>query len=206
MTLPYYIDFTLRRPAGGNDKPFIFRWGPYRNAFVHAQLVLLHITEHGPERVEVEPLEFASADENTILVNGWNQFLWNLPPGGETKMRDSLTANYQRRLKPGEKYALLWPGAEIGMWDWGSMSDHVGKELESQDTRKSKLLQLVLPASRAVLFTAKQESDPWPDRPETMTEAEFPSVNLKEADWRREEDHQRNLPRSPPPMMPSERV
>jgi hypothetical protein len=86
------------------------------------------------------------------------------------------------------------------------MSDHVGKELESQKLRESKLPQLVLPASRVVAFTAKQESEPWPDRPETKTEAEFQEVNMKEEDWRREEDRRRDPPLSPSPREPSERV
>ncbi|KAK6084703.1 hypothetical protein SCUP515_01199 [Seiridium cupressi] len=185
VTLPYYIDFTIRRPAGGDDQPLVFRWGAYSDGFAQAQVVLLLITEHGRERVEIGPLEFAKPDADAIQVNGWNQFLWELPSGGEIKMRDKLTANYQRRLEPGEKYELLWPGAEI---------------------RQSKLPKLILPTSTVVAFTAKQESEPWPDRPEAETEADFQRVNMKEDAWRREQDRQRNPPPSPSPIRPSERV
>ncbi|KAK9414689.1 putative Zn(2)-C6 fungal-type domain-containing protein [Seiridium unicorne] len=206
VTLPYYIDFTIRRPAEGDDQSLIFRWGAYSDAFAQAQLVLLHITEHGRERVEIEPLEFAKPDADAIQVNGWNQFLWELPSGGEIKMRDKLTANYQRRLEPGEKYELLWPGAEVSMWDWGSIKDHVGKQLESQKIRQFKLPKLILPTSTVVAFTAKQESELWPGRPEAETEADFQRVNMKEDAWRREQDRQRNPPPSPSPISPSERV
>jgi hypothetical protein len=213
ITLPYYIDFTIKRPeteSDSNDRPLVFRWGPYSNAFAHAEVVLLHMTPQGPEKIDVPPLSYAKPDPDTIQVNGWNQYLWELQPGSEIDMREKLTANYQRLLQPGEKYELVWPGAELPMWDWGSMKEHVGKELRTtqQQDIEAKLPRLVMPASKDVItFTAKHESEPWPSRPKDDTEGAFQDASLKEADWRREEEKKRrNPPASPPPMKPDERV
>ncbi|KAF2124929.1 hypothetical protein P153DRAFT_360575 [Dothidotthia symphoricarpi CBS 119687] len=188
----------------GIEKPFVLKWGPYSNAFAQAQLVLLHITEYGPERVGVNPLQYAKPDKDTILVNGWNQFLWALPLGSEIKRRGKLTANYYRRLIPGEKYELLWLGAEISMWDWESMSDHVGQELESRQVRESTSPRLILSRSRVIAFPAKQEPEPWLGRPDTKTEAQFQRANKMKEHWRREGYCRRNPPLSP--MEPSERL
>jgi hypothetical protein len=70
-------------------------------------LILLHITPQGPKKTEVPPLGYAKPDPDTIQVNGWNQYLYGLKPGGETTMREKLTANYQRLLNLEEKYELL---------------------------------------------------------------------------------------------------
>jgi hypothetical protein len=121
-------------------------------------------------------------------------------------MRDKLTANYQRRLQSGEKYELFWRGAKVSMWDWGSMKDPVGKDLKSQRLRQAKLPKLILPANTGIAFTAKQESEPWPDRPEAETEADFQRANMKEDAWRREQDSQGSPPPSPSPRDPSQRV
>ncbi|KAF2280020.1 uncharacterized protein EI97DRAFT_429785 [Westerdykella ornata] len=205
VTLPYYIDFTIRRPGDDHGRPLIFRWGPYRNALANAELVLLHIAKHGPERVDVAPLQVAEPEPDSILVNGWNQFLWELPPGREVHMREKLTANYQRLLKPGESYELLWPGAEIRMWDWGSMQEHIGKELKSNNNREERLPPLILPACDIIAFTAREEEEPWPERPKATTDAEFQRANMKEQEWRLEAERRMHPPQSPPPREPSER-
>jgi hypothetical protein len=78
-------------------------------------------------------------------------------------MREKLTANYQKLLEPGEKYELLWPGAEVHMWDRGSMAEHVGKELRTSQHQSegANLPLLVMPASsHVVTFTATQETEP----------------------------------------------
>lgn len=61
-----------------------------------------------------------------MLINGWNHYLWELPPGGEVSFRVNLTENYQRPPVPGERYRLTWPGGEIAMWDWRTISEHLG--------------------------------------------------------------------------------
>jgi hypothetical protein len=98
-----------------------------------------------------------------MLINGWNHYLWELPPGGEVSFRVNLTENYQRPPVPGERYQLTWPGGEIALWDWGTISEHLGNELKSQSAKESNLPKLVLPASTSAAFTARQESEPWPD-------------------------------------------
>jgi hypothetical protein len=209
LTLPYYIDFTLRRPEEEGGKSIVFRWGSYSNALAHGQLVLLHITPNGPERIDVPPLSYAKPDPDTIEVNGWNQFLWELKPGGEIEMQEKLTPNYQRLLQPGQRYELVWPGAKVPMWDWGSMAEHVGKGLHVSQHRSqgAKLPQLMLPTSTSVIaFTAIQAPEPCPSRLRDDTDADFQKANMAEANWRREEERKRNLPASPESRSAEERV
>ncbi|KAK8049199.1 hypothetical protein PG994_010929 [Apiospora phragmitis] len=206
VTQPYPLYFALRRPAEGDGKPFIFQWDPYTDALRNAQLVLIRITDRGPERVAVEPLAAAANPRpDTLLVHDYAENLQDLRPGGEVTIHTTLAGNYQRLLVPGERYVLLWRGAEIAI-----LADHRGETLESQHIRKTKLPPLILSASSSsvVTFTTRQEAVPWPQRPaetETTSEADFQRANSREEKWRREELRRSPQP-SPPPRHPSERV
>ncbi|KAF2717116.1 hypothetical protein K431DRAFT_316050 [Polychaeton citri CBS 116435] len=128
--------------------------------------------------------------------------LHELSPNCELKILERLPMHYQQKLKAGETYQLLWPGSELNIWGWGKKAEHVGKELRSWQTRKSEQSKLILPASQPITFTTKEELEPWPERPETTSEAQFQLANYDEWRWRLE----RNPPPSPPPLGPPDRV
>ncbi|KAM7197071.1 hypothetical protein V8F33_005730 [Rhypophila sp. PSN 637] len=215
LTVPFTTYWTLKRPspdAVDSAKSVIFKWNPSMD-LCYSRVVLLHLTDAGPERVHVPPLSYLlpKSGLTSIKCNGWN--LDQFPPlqfpncptnPKETTRRCDLTANYHMRLAAGERYALLWPGQEIPLWDWGTLHDHVGKEVT---TRKDGP-RFILPASKSniLIFGVKEESEPWPDRPETKTEQEFAEANRGEESWRLELWRQRNPIPSPPPRKPSERL
>ncbi|KAF2743860.1 hypothetical protein M011DRAFT_528815 [Sporormia fimetaria CBS 119925] len=208
LTLPYSIDFTIHRADDNDKRPMVLSWIPFLEAFVDSQLILLHITEHGPEKVEVPPLPVVRVrEQDRIEIHSHTPYLWELSPGDEARTRGSLTGNYQRLMEPGEKYELLWPGAEISMWDWGSKKEHFGQELRVKHLRDDPLPALfLLPGTTPISFTAKEEREPWPGRPQVNSDWDYQEANSKEADWRREQDRLRNPPPSPPPRQESERV
>lgn len=166
-------------------------------------MVLLHMTERGPVRVPIEPRTSpARDDEDTIpSFNGWTPYLEEIPASGALKLITELPMRYQTQLQAGETYQLLWPGGEVGMWDWGRRIEHVGKEIKSRRTR-SEQPKLIIPASEPITFKAKEEEEPWPDRPETIDEFDFNRVNDDEWRWRIDRDP----PPSPPPMGEADRV
>ena len=137
-----------------------------------------------------------------MKADGYNDGLEQLRPGSSQRAVPTLPENYHKVLVPGQRYRLIWPGEEISMWDWGTKRDYVGKELNSQAIRESKLPRLILPACTGVKFTAKEESELWPDRAEWESKVGLTSANYREADWQLEQ----NPPRSPSPISPSQRV
>lgn len=36
---------------------------------------------------------------------------------------------FHDQLVVGEKYELLWPGAEYALWDWGTLREHIGHKV-----------------------------------------------------------------------------
>lgn len=141
-------------------------------------------------------------EDDTMKVNGYNNGLMQLRPRGSQRSLRTLPQNYHKVLVPGQTYRLLWPGAKIGMWDWGNYQDHDGKELKSQAVRDPKLPTLILPACAGFDFTVKEESEPWPDRAEVESKYGLAAANSEEGEWRREQ----NPPPSPPPIAASQRV
>lgn len=210
-TLPYYIDLTIRRSEeGSDDRPCIFRWSPHVDGFCPSGFILLHHTADGSlEKVDIDHsglVKLVEEDE-TIMVNGWNQFLWELLPGGKTVLKATLPERYHRLLTPGGKFELIWPGAEIAMWDWGTVRDHMNTELRARSPglgEESKLPRLVLPGGSHISFAAQMESVPWPERGACEKRVGFMMANLEEQKWRLQ--HQQRRVVSPPPIEPSERT
>lgn len=135
-----------------------------------------------------------------VTVTGWNQELQELSVGSEIKMLYNLPVHYHRQLKARGAYQLLWPGSEIDMWEWGSLSENVSKQVSTR-SHNSHQIRLNVPASEPITLTATEEIEPWPERPATHTDHESQAANRAELQWRRE----MSPPPSPPLLSPNDR-
>lgn len=127
LTLPFYFQITIRRLPDTHDKASILRWSPYDNLKL-PRFVLLRQVATGYEKIDVPMLKVVnnnSGEEDILSVNGYNQELVELLPGGKRDfLMVALTENYQKQCMHGNHYDLIWPGGEISMWDWGTKQEH----------------------------------------------------------------------------------
>ncbi|OTA99828.1 hypothetical protein M426DRAFT_268576 [Hypoxylon sp. CI-4A] len=199
-TLPYHVKLSITRDQGNpDDKPVIFRWSPTTNGFGAAGFELIHKTTHDNERIEIDHSSIAKLpDDKALLVNGFNQSLWELAPGGKVTFVTTLPERFQKPLVAGKKYQLVWPGGRASIWEWGAIKDHMNKKLLPKEKEEDCL---VLPGGPHVSFTAETESNPWPRREEREAVVGFQRANMEEERWRQS---QVRAP-SPPPIQASER-
>ncbi|KAK4076687.1 CAZyme family GH71 [Trichoderma aggressivum f. europaeum] len=186
LTLPYDLEFTLRRIDDNTSRPCIVRWSPGVEAFSAAGLELWRHTSRANDgsdslvRVEVDysgGAKLAVASPR-LLVQGWDPFLWELWPGGHVRFTAPLHERYHKGLVEGERYDLVWPGGEIAMWDWGTKHEHVGLELRVDASQPP----LRVPARCRVSFTAAAEAENGAKRLEAIAEQErAPSTPLLSA-------------------------
>jgi hypothetical protein len=175
----------------GHDRPCILDLSPIIHGFSPSGFVLFHRLPDGSlEEVKVDRTGLIKVAEETgpIVINGWNQSVWELAPGGDVKVRCTLPERYHKALKPGEMYAFLWPGNEIARWDWGTIREHMGLEVKSRSTEEALTLpRLILSGGAHVSFTVHLESNPWPIRSEREEKVGFALANLDEQRWRSEQ-------------------
>ncbi|KAF2867147.1 hypothetical protein BDV95DRAFT_503446 [Massariosphaeria phaeospora] len=204
LTLPYQIELTITRsPDDGTSKPVIFRWGPHSQGFVRSGFQLLHHTANGLEPLDIDHSMLVKLAEQveTMIVNGWNHFLWELSPGETTgKFITTLLARYQQLLVPGERYQIIWAETKITMWEWGTIRQHMNQQLKakSEDSGPSLVLRSSGPG---ITFTARAEPKPWPQRAEREARIGFERANREEEQWRRAQ----NPPPRAPHIKPSDR-
>ena len=205
-TLPYYITVMMKRDEEpGTSEPCIFYWNPDEHGLGPSGFELWRqATAGGPESIELEhpPRLNEKTHPGSIVVNGWNDFLWELSPGRYTRFLITLPERYQKALVVGEIYELLWPGGKIAIWAEGSIRDNLKQELRASD----KGDRLILPGRPSVSFTVVEEAPPWHDRAKVETKRGYMLANLQELHWRREQERIRNPPPSPAAIDVSERV
>ncbi|KAH6842749.1 hypothetical protein B0I37DRAFT_330220 [Chaetomium sp. MPI-CAGE-AT-0009] len=192
LNLPYNLEFTFRRAENdGSERPCIFRWRPEIDGFSPPGFVLLH---HNGSADGVEPLkvDYVSRQEvpreDSVVVEGQNDHLWELTPGGSASFVYSLPGHYYRALQAGETYTLLFTGGEVASWDWGTIQEHLGREVRAQD---GMLPALMIPGGACVSFTAQTEETPWPGRAAYEAHNGFDAANLAEQQWQREQYRKR---------------
>lgn len=179
LTLPFTVQFVIKRVHDLTSKPVMFEWSPHIHGFMESGLVLLH---HTATKLEVIPVDHSDvvdiSRKKPLMVNGYNHDLWELAPGGFIKGQVDLPARFQKSLKPGEKYTLLWPGGATATWEYGTLREHMGQEIKDKDR------PLVLPGGYYVSFTAHDEFQPWPMRAEREAQVGFHMANIEEQKWR----------------------
>jgi hypothetical protein len=87
-------------------------------------------------------------------INGWIENLWELGPKGSFTMMFSLPEKSQKILDTNETYTLLWPGANIALWEYGTVREHMGQELHDKDQH------LLLPGGPHITFSTYTETEP----------------------------------------------
>ncbi|KAJ4287048.1 hypothetical protein N0V88_007813 [Collariella sp. IMI 366227] len=122
----------------------------------------------------------SSPKEDSVDINGTNQYLWELPPGSEGRLAVNLPEHYNHAMAAGETYTLLFPGVEVAMWDWGTIGEHLGRELKAwhrleKDEMRPALLIL---GGAHVSILACEEETPWPERATTQAQFGFDKANL----------------------------
>ncbi|KAF2844698.1 hypothetical protein T440DRAFT_435985, partial [Plenodomus tracheiphilus IPT5] len=182
LTLPYHISFTFEHEGGHEGKPLIFEWSTAAHGLRMPGLVLLHHTAVGFESIAVDhPERLDLHRHGPILVNGWNENLWELGPKGSFTLMTSLPERYQKILATNETYTLLWPGANIALWEYGTVREHMGRELYDKDQ------PLLLTGGAHITFSTYTENEPWPDRAATEVRIGFDRANFAEETWRRQQ-------------------
>lgn len=213
LTLPYHLIMTtthLPNTAFPDTRPIVFRWSPFVN-LARGRFVLLHEKLPGQlEPVDVgvkEGLveEFYHEEKDTVEIHDSEVIqLSARPPGNRVRRSECLTDNYQTKLIPGERYHLIWPGAVIDVWDWGSRDDHAGQVLRKKTERPPLIM---LPAA-GIVFKAVETDKPFPDRAKhfnfQLPGLAFAWANYMEELWR--ETERERLAGSPEPISPEQRV
>ncbi|KAK2604376.1 hypothetical protein N8I77_007314 [Diaporthe amygdali] len=227
LTMPYPIMSTIRRATDDDReaRSCTFYWSNYTNAFSGKGLILVHHKEDGSfERVRVDHTTGLKAlpEVDSLVISGrYQPHLHELAPGEETKTsRLGFPERYYRVLELGETYSLIFPGAEVGMWAWGSIQDNLGLEMKAGKllpsgdrsrvhTKKGEgQPPLVIPGAAIVTFTTVMEEPAWPERASREAKVGFSMANLEEQRWRlkmqQAEARRRGL--SPAPLAASDRV
>ncbi|RDW66584.1 hypothetical protein BP6252_10219 [Coleophoma cylindrospora] len=205
-TLPYHIHLTIwRGEEDSGTRPCIFRWSPTLDGFSPSGFILRHHTSSGClEEIPIDHSGLVKLPESdTLVVNGHNQFLWELRPGGKVSFMATLPERYQRLLVPNEGYDLTWPGARVEMWDWGTIRSHLNQVLPTLSNEGARP-SLPIPGGSQISFMALLEPTPWPGRALRVARVGFALANIEEEQWRLEQ--QRPRAPSPQPISPSERV
>lgn len=182
LTLPYRISFIFEHEEGHESEPLIFEWSTAAHGFRAPGLVLLRHTAVGLESIAVDHSGILDLHRHgPILVNGWNENLWELGPKGSFTLMTSLPGRYQKMLTTNETYTLLWPGANIALWEYGTVREHMRRELCDKDE------PLLLPGGAHITFSTYTENEPWPDRAATEDRIGFDRANFAEETWRRQQ-------------------
>ncbi|KAJ5157153.1 uncharacterized protein N7482_008253 [Penicillium canariense] len=162
--------FTIRRLPTHRDhdsRPCLFKWSPVGDGFVRGGFILLcHVPSadgDGPadesialQKVEIAPepnYNPALVQSGSVRITKWTPRLWELKTGESISFQSSLPEHWERQLRPGETYELLWPGGTIGLWDWGSKQERLGQELRACSETGRDVL--VLPGGVRTLFSVR---------------------------------------------------
>ncbi|KAK4118577.1 hypothetical protein N657DRAFT_583394 [Parathielavia appendiculata] len=195
LTLPYVVDFTIRRAKkDGSIRPCIFRWHPLYDGFSHQGLILLHhtATGDGVEPCAVDHTKFARPPKDgSIATDGssGHGYLWELLPGGEGHASVNLPEHYYQAMQAGEAYTLLYPGGEVALWDCGTRSVFLDKQLKVRHRLEKDEVRpaLMIPGGAFISLVAYEEEKPWPERATTLSAYGFDVANRMEMRWREQE-------------------
>ncbi|KAJ5882251.1 uncharacterized protein N7529_000923 [Penicillium soppii] len=168
---------TIRRLPTHRDsdsRPCLFKWSAVGDGFVPGGFILLCHVRSANERVTLQRVEIppdpvynpALVQSNSVQIFPWTSSLWELKTGDSVSFRTSLPDHWERQLRPGMTYELLWPGAMISLWKWGTIKQHLEEQLRPCSESGRDLI--VLPGGARTLLSA----DSVPSLPETKVSPE----------------------------------
>ncbi|KAJ6128908.1 hypothetical protein N7471_010125 [Penicillium samsonianum] len=123
---PLGILVTVHREEDGINKPRIFRWDVYCDAWGPSGFMLFHHTSEGLKKIEGNHVP---PPPETLEYTEWDVCFDELLPGQCLRRNIGDLLPFHDQLVVGEKYELLWPGAEYALWDWGILREHIGHKV-----------------------------------------------------------------------------
>lgn len=138
--------------------------------------------------------------------------MWELGPGGEITVTATLPESYYRTIAKAQDfgvYTLLFPGAQIGLWNWGSVEEHSRQDMTKENLRVNG--KLILPGGARISFDTLSCAGerPWPDRVAYEAKHGFERANEANKKWHVQEAQKKpRFPalQPPPPIEPTDRV
>ncbi|KAJ5420263.1 hypothetical protein N7465_002782 [Penicillium sp. CMV-2018d] len=126
LDCPLSVLVTVRREEDDINKPCIFRWDVDCDAWGPSGFMLFRHTSEGLEKIEVD---HRPPPPETLEYTEWDAYFDELLPGQCLERNLGDLFPFYHQLVPGEKYKLLWPGAEYALWDWGTLREHIGHKV-----------------------------------------------------------------------------
>ncbi|KAJ5293932.1 hypothetical protein N7508_008753 [Penicillium antarcticum] len=138
---------TVRRAEDDCDKPCIFRWSDLCDGWGPSGFVIFQHTPDGLKRVEVTPKR---PPPQTLKITGYEVETEELLPGQTLRRNIGAPDPFLNHMVAGERYKLVWLGAEYALWAWGTLREHWEQEIGVT----SGLPLVVIPGELPVLFSA----------------------------------------------------
>ncbi|KAJ5645790.1 hypothetical protein N7490_002162 [Penicillium lividum] len=112
---------TIRRAEDDCDKPCIFRWSGLCDGWGPSGFVIFQHTPHGLKMVEGTPKR---PPPQTLKITGYEVETEELLPGQTLRRNIGAPGPFLDHMVAGERYELVWPGAEYALWAWGTLREH----------------------------------------------------------------------------------
>lgn len=115
------------RSPDNHNKPCIFHFHSFYDAFGPSGFLLFRHTAHGLSQVMLSGLPAVQPEsEPRRAIDGWPSDVRELAPDGQVQIMTTLPKRYRREMEEGMKYELVWPGSEVALWDCGTVKEHIG--------------------------------------------------------------------------------
>jgi hypothetical protein len=113
------------------------------------------------QQVEIAPdpnYDPSLVQSTSLRIIKYTPRLWELKTGESVSFRSNLPEHWERQLRPGETYELLWLGGMITLCDWETTKECLGKELRlCSETGRDPL---VLPGGAHTLLSVGSVRSP----------------------------------------------
>ncbi|KAJ5922028.1 hypothetical protein N7516_009731 [Penicillium verrucosum] len=120
------FNVTIRRAEDDCDKPCIFRWSGLYDAWGPSGFVIFQHTPDGLKRIEGTPKR---PPPHTIKITGYEVETEELLPGQTLRRNIGAPGPFLDHMVAGERYELVWLGAEYALWAWGTLREHWEQEI-----------------------------------------------------------------------------
>lgn len=144
---------TIRRAEDDCDKPCIFRWSNLCDGWGPSGFVIFQHTSDGLKRVEGTPKR---PPPQTLKITGYEVETEELLPGQTLRRNIGAPDPFLDHMVAGERYELVWLGAEYALWAWGTLREHWEQEIGVN----SGLPLVVIPGGASCSFLCVEVEEP----------------------------------------------